>query len=424
MRTEQQTDLNALCAERGWSRARLVRELRNVAAARGVQLPGDASLSRMIRMWASGERRLSPFYADLFSALFGVTLVPASTPSTPATTSRQQRDPANAIAASAAQSADLLTEFAGTISSLAIEQLAAELEHLVVEYMSSPPALMASEAKNLRDRILAALNRARRPSHIADLYVIAGQASGILSYAALDLGNARAAMTNARVALTFADLAGSNDLIVWVRGTQSLIARFVGQYRKAEDYLHAGMSVQTRGIGRARLAAGFAQCRAHLGDSKGVRAALDLTKNLHGKAEPVADEVGLFGFPRSKVHYYAASALVALPDGVGANVAVSEALTAIDLFRSGPAEDRFLTDEILAQIHAANGLIQQGELQHACVFLDAVLRTAENQRVSWHRQRLDTINTVLSAPRFRGSRTAADLRQRLSTFQQTSRRRS
>src|SRR5690606_22178838 len=170
----------------------LVRELRNVAAARGVQLPGDASLSRMIRMWASGERRLSPFYADLFSALFGVTLVPASTPSTPATTSRQQRDPANAIAASAAQSADLLTEFAGTISSLPIEQLAAELEHLAIEYMSCPPALMASEAKNLRDRVLAALNRARRPNHIADLYLIAGRASGILSYAALDLGNARA----------------------------------------------------------------------------------------------------------------------------------------------------------------------------------------------------------------------------------------
>src|SRR5690606_22525892 len=180
------------------------------------------------------------------------------------------------------------------------------------------------------------------------------KASGILSYAALDLGNARAAMANARAALTFADLAGSNELAVWVRGTQSLIARFAGQHRQAEDYVHAGMEVPSRGLGQARLAAGLAQCRAHLGDSRGVLDALDLADHLHGKATPASDEIGLFGFPRSKVHYYAASALVALPDGRGAEQGITEALTAIDLFRSGPTEDRFITDEILAQIHAAN----------------------------------------------------------------------
>src|SRR5690606_8906938 len=175
----------------------------------------------------------------------------------------------------------------------------------------------------------------------------------------------------------------------------------------------------SRGLGQARLAAGLAQCRAHLGDSRGVLDALDLADHLHGKATPASDEIGLFGFPRSKVHYYAASALVALPDGQGAEQGITEALTAIDLFRSGPTEDRFITDEILAQIHAANGLIQQTQLEPAAELLDTVLQRTEDRGVSWHRQRLATIAAMLRTPRFRGSRDAAGLLQRLDAFSQT-----
>ena len=71
---------------------------------------------------------------------------------------------------------------------------------------------MAQEAKLLRDRLIAAQERTRRPSHLAELYYLAGRASGILAYAALDLDNPRAAMTDARSALACADLTGHTGL--------------------------------------------------------------------------------------------------------------------------------------------------------------------------------------------------------------------
>jgi hypothetical protein len=66
------TDLGRLCEQQGWSRARLMLELRNAARRRkrGL-LPDDASLKRMIREWAHGRRGLSAEYADLFADVFG-----------------------------------------------------------------------------------------------------------------------------------------------------------------------------------------------------------------------------------------------------------------------------------------------------------------------------------------------------------------
>jgi tetratricopeptide (TPR) repeat protein len=66
-------DIDALCREKRWSRARLVHELRSTARQRKVgELPSDDSLKRMIRQWASGSRTLSAFYAELLTAVFGV----------------------------------------------------------------------------------------------------------------------------------------------------------------------------------------------------------------------------------------------------------------------------------------------------------------------------------------------------------------
>lgn len=68
------TEIGALCETRSWTRARLVFELRKAARERGEQLPDDDSLRRMVREWNAGRRGLSPLYAQLLSAVFGVTV--------------------------------------------------------------------------------------------------------------------------------------------------------------------------------------------------------------------------------------------------------------------------------------------------------------------------------------------------------------
>ena len=72
------TQIGPLCATRGWTRPRLIHELRRAARERSVELPGDDSLRRMIREWVSGRRGLSEFYADLFTAVFGVVFAPGT----------------------------------------------------------------------------------------------------------------------------------------------------------------------------------------------------------------------------------------------------------------------------------------------------------------------------------------------------------
>lgn len=66
-------NISSLCAERGWSRARLISQMRKEACARGVILPGEESLLRMVRQWASGSRRPSPEYQELLRSSFGLT---------------------------------------------------------------------------------------------------------------------------------------------------------------------------------------------------------------------------------------------------------------------------------------------------------------------------------------------------------------
>jgi hypothetical protein len=320
------------------------------------------------------------------------------------------------IVASARQSAEIIDRLTAAIEPLAIEQYADDLNQLSTDYMFSPPAAMAQDAKQLRDRIIVSLERTHRPEQIADLYRLAGQASGILAYAALDLGNAKAAMANARSALACADAAGHNSLAIWARGTQSLVARFAGRPREAERYLDAGMALNPRGAGLARLAASRAQCRAHLGDVDGTRRALAEAAEAHHAAGGAAGGIGLFGFARSKVHFYAASSLIYLPGGVGARVAAEEALVAIKLFQAAPADERFITDEILAHIYGANAYIQQGHIDAARQLMSPVFATPKDQRVSWHRQRLSVLDAALSQPALRNSRDASDLRSRLADF--------
>ena len=67
------TQLETLCTQRQWSRARLILEMRAAAQRlRSAKLPEDPSLRRMIREWIRGRRGLSADYAVLFQEIFGV----------------------------------------------------------------------------------------------------------------------------------------------------------------------------------------------------------------------------------------------------------------------------------------------------------------------------------------------------------------
>jgi hypothetical protein len=114
------------------------------------------------------------------------------------------------------------------------DELNDNIASLSVAYLSSPPAPMLEHGFNLRKEVFRRIREgAARPHELSDLYVAAGRASGIHSYAALDLGDADAAATHARVAWLLSDRAAQDELRAWVRGTESLIVRFQKNYAEA-----------------------------------------------------------------------------------------------------------------------------------------------------------------------------------------------
>lgn len=323
---------------------------------------------------------------------------------------RRQAATRRTLAASLAASRDL-----AALVELELDELAAGAAEAAVDYLSSPPTPMLHRAHALRDAGLERLRDHRHgPGGRGDLLVAVGRLSGVLAYAALDLGDASAAHEHAYAAGRCAQLAGDAELLLWVRGTQSLISRFGGDYGAALDFVEAGIATGGPGVpgtGMARLLSGRAQCLANLGDSPGAHAALDEAERAHESLVAADSIAGLFTFSETKRAYYAGSSLI-WPGGQGdAERAEREALAAIRSWEAMPAGERSLDDERLAHVYVATARVQQGNVEGAADAMAPILQLGADEQISWITKRAGRVDALLAAPRFRGSQAAEDLRQ-------------
>jgi transcriptional regulator with XRE-family HTH domain len=292
----------------------------------------------------------------------------------------------------------------GDIAALAEESFA-----LAVEYLGSPPGPMLLRAVEIRSHLLKRLNSGNyRASELSDLYMALGAVQGVLTYAALDLGDSVVALTHASAAWTCGDRIGSNELMAWTRGTESLIMRFDANYTEALRLAVDGLRLPVRGTGRLRLLSGVAQCHANLGDSLGANAALDraLIERQELRTEDPID--GLFTFSRAKQHYYAGSSLMWLENRKDLERAAREAEKAVRLWEAEPPETRSLDDEALARIYAATAHTKLGAVDAAREAVGPVLALPEDRRISWIVKRLGGVADELDR-RFPRSAEARDL---------------
>ncbi|MFF8840494.1 helix-turn-helix domain-containing protein [Streptomyces sp. NPDC015130] len=309
-------------------------------------------------------------------------------------------------AAALAMSRDLTA-----LADLDISQLQEGIESTAFDYLVNPPAPMMNRAHALRGEAFERLRSGHfRPGDRADLYVAAGRLSGVLAYALLDLGDADEAHAHATAAGRCAEFAGDSELAAWVAGTKSLISRFQGDYGRALEYIQDGYQWvgSGRGTGEARLRCGEAQCLANLGDSRAANAALDEAEAARERIRRPDSLDGLFGFSRAKQCYYAGSSLIWLQGGHDAERAEREATTAIELWRTGPAEQRSLDDERLAHIYLATARVQLDDVEGAADAIRPILSLPEEEQISWIVKRAERLAGMLSAPRYAGNRTAAE----------------
>ncbi|MGK5733313.1 helix-turn-helix domain-containing protein [Streptomyces sp. URMC 124] len=327
---------------------------------------------------------------------------------------QQQAATRRTLAASLATSRDLCQ-----LADLELDELHAGVEETAIDYLSTAPGPMLHRADALRRDALSRLRDYRHGQHQrSDLYVAAGRLSGILAYSALDLGDADAALEHARAAGRCAQQAGDTELLMWVRGTQSLISRFNGDYGIALGYVQDGLQYvgDVPGTGAARLLCGEVQCLANLGDSGGANQMLHLAEVARERVHRPDSLAGLFEFSETKQRYYAASSLIWLDGRDDARTAAAEARAAIASWEQMPTAQRSLDDERLCHIYLATALVQLGEVEAAAEAMAPVLELPTEAQISWINKRARRVASMLSAPRYRHSSAAEDLSSAISAL--------
>lgn len=301
--------------------------------------------------------------------------------------------------------------------SIDLDQLHQSGADLGIAYLASPALPMLDQANALRSELTRRLTSgAYRPHELADLYVTLGRVSGVLAYAALDLGNSRAAIVHGQAAYHLADLADNDELRAWARGTQSLIARFDWDFARAQWFLENGMRHAGSGTSETRLLCGMAQVAANHGNTQ---RALDLLEDAaRARSDVKRDTVeGLFGFSPAKEAYYSGSALMWLPEKKPLRIASERAATAIDMWKREPIEQRSLDDEALAHLYHATAELRLGELDAAMDAARRVIELPEERQISWIGKRIDNLVTILERDRrYADSRAAAAARDELRPY--------
>lgn len=320
------------------------------------------------------------------------------------------------LAASLAASRDLID-----LAEMDLDQIHAGVAETAVDYLSTAPGPMLHRTNALRTDVLGRLRDHRHGvNERKDLLVAAGRLSGVLAYAALDLGDPHAALEHARAGARCAQAAGDLELLMWMRGTQSLIARFNGDYGVALDYVRDGLQYagEVPGTGKARLLSGEAQCLANLGDSVGANRTLDAAERAHEAVRQPDSLAGLFEFSHTKRLYYSGSSLIWLEGGADAQRAERDALAAITSWQQMPPEQRSLDDERLAHVYVATARVQLGDIEGAAEVMRPILTLPPEAQISWINKRAGRVASMLSAPEYATSTAATELRDAITGLEE------
>lgn len=298
-----------------------------------------------------------------------------------------------------------------------VTELGKATDQLAVDYLATPGPGLIDELTTARRQAVEALRARRLRNHyqVRDLTTDVGYLSGILAYAALDDGHPKAALAHCEAAWEAAEAVDNNQLRAWVRGTQSLILRFMQHYPEALAHAQDGLRYATSGTARSRLLAGVGQCYANLGDAKAARRALNEAETAMDEQRGMDEVNGLFTFSRTKLLYYSGSSLIWLEGGADAVRARDQAHTAIRRWeRAGP--ERSVSDEALAHVYAATASLQLHDLEEAETDLDPILSLPPERRISWITKRMSRIVDLLDAPPFDTDPKARELRERIRAY--------
>lgn len=244
--------------------------------------------------------------------------------------------------------------------------------------------------RRLVDELLRGQQRLRQRSK---LYSIAGQLSAFLGYLAFDLGSEALAQAYCNEAFELARLVGNSDLAAWVRGTQSFIAYYTGDYRTALQLAEDGQRYAKNGPQSIRLAVnGEARALGRLGDAAGVDEAVSRATKIHDSLPELAS-IGYFlsfePYSQARLAGNAASAYLSLGRSVDVRRYADIAISAAVAYNSPATHALSLLDISMSYLQGRNAKPDQ-----ACALADAALSIGVGQQSEVVRRRADAFVTA------------------------------
>ncbi len=316
------------------------------------------------------------------------------------------------IMAAADESAGLARRAGQTnVHPLTLEQLDQDVDRLAGAYLTEPLVSLLYEMRQVRDVAFGLLEGRQYPDQARHLYVIAGQACGLFSSASSDLGYYSAAETHARTGWLCAELSGHSDLRAWILAIQSAVAFWDGRYRDAVQRARAGYRYAS-GLERVRLASLEARACGKLGDSDGVRAAIETADGARAQAG-AESSTGIFGFPAANQVRCAGCAYLWLGETEAAVHALEHAL---QLYEADEASTGSYAHSAVTRVDLAISLLHLGRLDHAVEVVRPVLTLPPERRLAGVIRRFEVLRPLLLSGPFRDSPAARELDEQLEAF--------
>ena len=297
-----------------------------------------------------------------------------------------------------------------------LEQLDADVFRIANDYVHVPPLPMVTEMLRVRRRVYRLLEGHQKPADTAHLYLLAGTLCGLLANASTDLGHHDAAAEQARAAWAYAEITGHNGLRAWTRGMQALVEYWSERPRQAARLAQGAQRFADSSTAKVRLFTIEARMWARLGNLEESNRCIRVAAEARDTAvtDTLHDEIGgVFGFKPAKSHYYAGATYIHLGQ---ADHALNATQQAIDLYGSGPADQRSYGAESLARIDSAMAHLLKGSLDGAIDALQPVLTLPVDKRIAQLNERLTGVRHRIAYPAFRNAQEAHDLDERIEEF--------
>lgn len=310
------------------------------------------------------------------------------------------------------------------VGPVTVDQLHHDATDLARRYILVQPGEIFADILRLRDRVYRLLARRSRPTQQTHLYLLAGQACGLLASASLELGYHGAAVEQANAAWAYAEIIDHSPLRAWLRGTQALIALWSGRIRDSVQLARAGREHLRGGTGFVRLCNIESRGWAHLGDRAETERLIAMghrARDLPTPPDELHDLVGgEFGFDEARQAFCNAGAYVQL--GLP-KPAVRAAERALRLYPSTAERQRRFGGEGSTRLEMTAAHLIDHALDAAGAELAPILTLPKASRPAQASTRLAAIHATLNGPPYTNSREARELAERIRAFAATTRTR-